>query len=346
MGVSKNHMTAMQRKKSFDAISNVIGLTKLEVMQHQKINDLSLNIHIENHIRDVLNCSRDCALVNLNLENQNSPNFDLIDKKNKIVIQITSTSSTKKIRDTLKGYRTGEFKDYTPLIFLIGDKTNHGKAFEKEILDTHNVKLKDLVFNYDDLLIEIDNLETNKLVLIENLYFSKFLEKYTEEQILDLAISHLVEGIRNLNIHYDDDISNMDVDKKIIVNGLNRRTSRELSTGMDYSTVLENLEDPTVISALRSLVLDNYYKEILIDNLKSKVEKSKLIGQTVEHLQIVAVSHKLDFNKLLDKLSKKISSFFNKIDFNGLSVPWIIVAYFFEICDIGVVPYADAKQNS
>ena len=89
------------RKEAFDTISRVLAITRLDIEQHQAINDVSLNIHGENYFRDVFNFVYDCDFVNANDENLNEAYIDLVDSGEKKLIQITTTRSKEKIPHSL-----------------------------------------------------------------------------------------------------------------------------------------------------------------------------------------------------------------------------------------------------
>ena len=78
------------------------GMTSLSsyIYFNNKINLYDINILSENSFRDLLNIIKDWKMRNTNLINYNNPGFDLIDEENKILIQITSTDSPQKIKDT------------------------------------------------------------------------------------------------------------------------------------------------------------------------------------------------------------------------------------------------------
>lgn len=109
-----------ERKKAFDNISRALSIIKVDIEHHQKINDLSLNIHSENFFRDVFSHVYGYKLENANFKNQNISSIDLIDKEAKIAYQITSTRDVEKVENTLKILKIMNIKTihYIYIIYL------------------------------------------------------------------------------------------------------------------------------------------------------------------------------------------------------------------------------------
>jgi hypothetical protein len=78
-----------------------------------------LNIEVENFFRDLLNLVFDWELGNANfLFGQNQDSFDLSDTSARVAVQVTVTTSAKKIKDTLKKFVGTHEKNYDRLLFL------------------------------------------------------------------------------------------------------------------------------------------------------------------------------------------------------------------------------------
>ena len=70
--------------------------------------------------------------------------------------------------------------------------------------------------------------------------------------------------------------------------------------------------------------------------MKLKVSNTKLINKKTSELQDIATSHKIDFNTLINQLYQEINNSIEIDDWNSMGIAWVIIAYFFEICDVGV----------
>lgn len=94
--------------------------------------------------------------------------------------------------------------------------------------------------------------------------------------------------------------------------------------------------DESFISNLRELIIDKFYKDILFQSLERIISKSELIALSTSELQFKAQENETDFNRVIANLYEKIETQIGIQDFNSMSTSWIIIAYFFELCDVGV----------
>lgn len=105
----------MNRTKYYDYISNKLNTLSLEIINNGKLNILHLNMHSESFYQYLFNLLYSYELRNLNESLQNVEAIDLIDDKEKVVIQVSATSSKQKIessleKDLLKKYSNYRFK--------------------------------------------------------------------------------------------------------------------------------------------------------------------------------------------------------------------------------------------
>ena len=91
-----------------------------------------------------------------------------------------------------------------------------------------------------------------------------------------------------------------------------------------------------MLEDLRSYVVNDLYHNILKESLLSKISRHELDDKQTPELQDLASIHNIDFNMLIQKLHKKIEENIEIQDFNSMNIAWIIISYFFEICDVGV----------
>jgi hypothetical protein len=99
----------MNRKIYFDYIEKQMHVLGNRITTGGKLNLLSLHMHSENFYLHFFNLLYGYELENLNDELQNVEAIDLIDHKNKIIIQVSSTNTKQKIESALK---KGIFKRY------------------------------------------------------------------------------------------------------------------------------------------------------------------------------------------------------------------------------------------
>lgn len=324
----------MNRENLIKSINQGIALTRYQIEQRQVLNDYSLNIYSENLYRDMLNLIYGYDLENANADNKNVEYIDLVDEKNKIFIQVTSTKTKAKIDTTLKILETKpDFK--IKILYLLDKPSPRDSSFD-EWRNKYSIDVEKCLIDIKDLLKDINNLEQTKLGEIYSFFDTKILKTYTTEVVLNLVISHILRQYRKRDINFLDDFNNTkEVDKKLEINNLNERISIEIKRGLDYRDSIEKLNDDTTMSDLQDFIVHEIYREILLKHIKEiNADIGDIRMKSVDELHY-DFYNSLDLNKIFVELYNEITSYFDVKDFNEANITWIIISYFFEICDIG-----------
>lgn len=199
----------MNRQIALNRISQLLSRFSEQVKLLNKAGKYDINTHAENVLIPILNEVYDLELENANKKVKNADSIDLIDKKNRTSFQVTSTSSSTKIKNTLKQFKKSKKeKDFDTLfIYNISEKQKSysGKGFD-EILDgVISFKVDEHIIDHADLYREIDLLNSQpKIETVLNILEKEFsdLKKYNEvsnlpEKIIlkkfDYASFHLLE---------------------------------------------------------------------------------------------------------------------------------------------------------
>lgn len=323
------------REEIFNKISKSLAITKYDIEHRQSINDYCLNIHSENFFRDILNFIYGYELVNSNKEKQNTPYIDLVDNKRRLFFQVTTTRTKEKIENTLQ--ILNEYKDYEVKILYLLEKSKPNKETITELNSKYNMNLLDSLYDSSDLIRDINDLETTKLKDFYNKYFKNLENKYSEISILDLVIKHLVHNKKKCKRNYlNDDFGTIESNEKLQLNKINQKISSEINSGIDYRVLIEKLEEDNTITNLKALIVDDKYKSILETKLLAKVKREEILNKDVSELHILSKLHNLNYNEVISELYENINSEVEIDDFNSLNVTWIIISFFFEICDIGI----------
>ena len=329
------------RKIAFDNISRTLAITRYDIEQHQLVNDQSLNIHGENWFRDIFNLVYSTNFfVNANIETKtgNASAVDLIDKNKGIAYQITTTRTKEKVENTLNKVKTTEYKDYTLKIFFLLEKSKFNKDTKQYFKNEYNINIQDYLIDYTDLLKDIEALETDKLIELNQKLFIKSAEKYTDNITLSLIFKHLIKEKKNVIVDYmDDDFGTVDTKSKLDINNINEKISAKIKESLDYRVILDDFCNiDNLLIDLKSYIIDDIYKNILLEKLKKKVSVKELLSKKTSELQDIATIYEINFNNLISQLHKEIENSIEIIDFNSMNIAWIIIAYFFELCDVGV----------
>ncbi|WP_233862640.1 SMEK domain-containing protein [Tenacibaculum piscium] len=325
-----------EREKAFQNISKVLAISRYDIEQRQSVNDLGLNIHGENYFRDVFNFVYDYEFENENFNSQNSSCIDLLDKKNKIAYQITTTRTTEKLVKTFKALKDKKYNGYVIKVLYLLEKAKPNKNTQEDFKKNHGIDLKSHLLDYTDLINKINDLETNKLIELNNKYFKNLSEKYTNEIVLNLVFKHLILNANKIQKNYDDDFGNIDTQNKILLNNINPRISNKINSSLDYISLIRENDESNLLDDLRTLIIEKFYKKILIEILSSKISLSELNNISVNELQDLSVQNNLNFNKIINNLHIELETKIDISDYNSMSITWIIISFFFEICDIGI----------
>ncbi len=148
----------MNRKTYFDYIENKLNDLAHRIESRNKLNLLEFNIHSENLFASLCNIIFDLELKNLNLSYQNIEGIDLIDSKNKVVVQVSSTCTKEKIESSLSKDVYIKYKDYS-YKFMSISKNADTSLKNKTFKNPHSIKFdpKRDIWDVNLLLGEILN---------------------------------------------------------------------------------------------------------------------------------------------------------------------------------------------
>lgn len=184
-------------------IKRALGSLSYEVSMSTSLNQLSINVHAEQFFSELLNFLFNYNLINTNFEEQNAASIDLLDEGNRIAIQVTSDSSLNKVRQTLDKFCERKFHEKVDRLIILNliKKTKHK---EKNIENADfKINLKEDVWDYTDLISEINNLEIEKLIEINEL-INKHLNPtilfpLPDQNLTPSTIHRILNGISKLN---------------------------------------------------------------------------------------------------------------------------------------------------
>ena len=168
----------MNRNEKLAKIKNYLSEVERSIEFDTRANLFDINKHCENFYCGLLNIIYGLSLKNANVERKNYISVDLIDKNNKIYIQVTSTNTRNKVQSTIDKFIKKEFYKDSKLKILIicGKKEKFKKKFntqQKFIFDCS----KDIIDN-KDLYSRIKNLDIEKIDQVLEYLKSEIDAKY------------------------------------------------------------------------------------------------------------------------------------------------------------------------
>lgn len=294
----------MNRSLYFDYIEKELSnlITRIELRGSKNI--LDLHIHSENFYLHFFNLLFDWKLENENAKSQNVASIDLIDRTNKIFIQVSATSTKQKIEDTLAKNILKDYSDYCfKFISIAKDASDRKKETFKnpynitfnpqtDIYDVKSILNIIMPLNIDkqrkvfDFIkkelgqeTNIEKLDSN-LTAIINILAKKNLNKSSDLNIkafeIDRKISH--NNLKTTKIIIDDyKIHHNRLDKiykKFDEQGANKSYSVLQNVRQEYTTLSDNFSCDELFFKIKDTVIDkicqsaNFIKEMPIDELE------------------------------------------------------------------------------
>ncbi|MCX6880820.1 MAG: SMEK domain-containing protein [Verrucomicrobia bacterium] len=152
---------ALQRQQNLDEAKDWFTRLGMAVHANTALRHLDCNIEVENFFRDLLNLVFGWSLRNANWSGSvNQDSFDLEDRRNRIAVQVTSTTSAAKIRNTLESFIPSHRDDFDRLIFVYPSMTISSSSadFSKQLSGFGFNAASDRM-GLGDILREIQNLK-------------------------------------------------------------------------------------------------------------------------------------------------------------------------------------------
>lgn len=213
----------MNRTQYFNYIEEKLSTLAFRIETRGKLNILDLHLHSENFYLHFFNLLFGYELENLNSRLQNVEAIDLIDHKNKIIIQVSATCTKQKVESALNKERLKSYTDYTfKFISISKDATELRKSTFKNPYSLAFFSSTD-IYDVNSILNDI---------LSRTVSEQKLIYKFIKDELGgDVDVTRLDSNLASvINIlskerwddkSYSDFINSFEVDRKITFNELN-----------------------------------------------------------------------------------------------------------------------------
>lgn len=141
----------MNRSNYFNYIEEKLNILSYRIKIRGKINLLDLNIYSESFFAELMNLLLNYNLKNINLTKQNTEGIDLVDNKNKIIAQVSSTCTKQKVEKSLSKEIFKDYPGYRFKFIAISGDANTLKS--KTYANPHNA-----IFSSADDIYDIEAL--------------------------------------------------------------------------------------------------------------------------------------------------------------------------------------------
>ena len=203
----------MNRTRYYNYIEERLNFLAYRIEKRGKINLLDLNIHSETFFAELFNILYNYNLVNLNCIKQNAEGIDLVDTKNKIIIQVSATCTKEKIENSLNKGIYLFYKDYN-FKFISISKEVSNKLKITEFENPYNLifdSQKDIL-DSTTLLRYILNLEIDKQKIL-----FEFIKKELGEEISTVKVDSNLAEIINVLAKEDLDLKSAKINTTVFV---------------------------------------------------------------------------------------------------------------------------------
>ena len=259
----------MNRSSYFNYIEQELNTLSYRIKVRGKINLLDLNIYSETFFAELVNRLLKYNLKNINVIKQNTEGIDLIDKKNKVIAQVSSTCTKQKIESSLK---KNIFKDYP-----------------------------NYQFKFIAIAGDADKLRTNTFENPHNAFFSPYDDIYDIKTLLNLVLDLRIKEQRELYEFIRDelgkniDMVKVDTNLASIINILSKENLSAVADSPEINSfeIVRKIEFNDLISAQPTI--DDY--KVYYSKLDEKYSEFDKQGAN-KSLSVLSVIRK-QYNKLI-----------------------------------------------
>lgn len=210
------------RGSYFNYIEEKLNTLSLRINTRGKLNILDIHLHSENFYMDFLNLLYGWKLENMNALVHNVEGIDLIDHKNKLIIQVSATSTKQKIENTLA---KSIFKEYNNHTFLFMSISNTADSLRKKSFENPNNVIFNPISDIYDIPKILKSIMNMKIDKQKQLY--EFIKKELGNEVdivkLDSDLAVIIGILSNeslCNVGQEININSFQIEKKIKHNEL------------------------------------------------------------------------------------------------------------------------------
>ncbi|WP_273327963.1 ABC-three component system protein [Vallitalea guaymasensis] len=212
----------MTRGSYFNYIEEKLNILSLRINTRGKLNVLDIHLHSENFYMEFLNLLYGWKLENMNAFVHNVEGIDLIDHKNKLIVQVSATSTRQKIENTLAKSIFIQHKNYKFLFMSISNPADSLR--KKSFKNPYGVIFNPLndIYDIPKILKSIMNMKIDKQ---KQLY--EFIKNELGNEVdivkLDSDLAVIIRILSNeslCNVNQEININSFQIEKKIKYNEL------------------------------------------------------------------------------------------------------------------------------
>lgn len=300
-----------------------LSLLELYVRNSNLIRLLDTNIVAENFFANLFSILFESEYINANLFSKNIASIDIVDNSNFIAVQVTSDTSSTKIKDTIDTFEKNEYyKQYKILKFLFlkpkkkSKKDYTGKPYNIEFID-----IQDICKQVEQISTDIDKLKAinhlvNESVSIQtekDLFSSLVISTEDIKDILDILEANDILSTSNKG-------------------GLENNFKEY--PGLKQKNSINNIKDSYFDNAILPNIPSFYTIETFLKNPRNidYCDKYYNVATEIKNKLLTLEDKYSSFDEAISVLYDIISQ---KVNIKRKNMIWLILHYMYCQCDIG-----------
>jgi hypothetical protein len=291
----------MNRAEYFNYIVDKLTVLSSRVETRGKLNFLDLHIHSENFYRDLLNILFDWNLKNQNSKTSNAPAIDLIDEKRKIFVQVSATSTKRKIDSSLNNVNLKNYQDFTFKFLSISKDADNLRKNHFTI--PHNVNFSPVtdIIDVNSILSTIHNFDIDKQKITFD-FIKKELGSVDIMLKLNSNLTSVVTFLSDSNLKNPDPIKNInafEIDRKIEFNQLKTTESIIGEYKIFFNTLNKIYKEFDKSGSNKSLSVLSSIQSHYINSISEVAEKDSdgIFLDVIEKVKVQIIDSK-NFNNI------------------------------------------------
>lgn len=267
----------MNKEVYLKNIAENLALLSREVSILNAVNLYDINIIAEDFFPGLLNLIYGYELQNANHLGKNAPAIDLIDRKNRIAVQVTSDNSSTKIRHTIEEFNKNQaYHLYDRLVVLIlTQKKNYSSRFNTQGRFSFE-KARD-IWDVEKLIKDIRELETEQIRNISDYLSEELCNKYysvreTQAGEVDTIIDLIEHISQNRKVNKDRETT-VDPEYKIykrFKNFADKLITEYTTLYTIYGEALNIVNETLGIDEAKDIIIMFYLQDISVQFLEEE----------------------------------------------------------------------------
>lgn len=264
----------MNRELYLKNIADNLALLSRQVSVRNAISLYDINIVSESFYSELLNLINGWSLKNANAIDKNAPAVDLTDDANRISIQVTSDSTSNKIKHTISEFiKNHSYEKYDRLIILIlTEKKQYSTEFDTK--DNFEFDKARDIWDVKDLIQIVYPLPTERLKIINDYLQTELYEKCTNRRSEASEVETIIDLIEfitsNKQIKYEKRDTIIDPEYKIckrFKEFANKLISQYTDLAAVYGSALTEIEMTRGSDDAQDLITMMYLQDLSIKYL-------------------------------------------------------------------------------